>query len=402
MNEVDCVCVGAGVAGLGFATLLAERTGADVVLVETRPPAPVSPGDQRTLAIGEGVRRVLARAGAWQRIAPGACGAMSAMRVWEPGGAAIEFDAGDIGVPALAWVLRTAVLEQALGEVAAAQAGVRWERPARLAAVQPAGERVEVTLDNGSVYAARCLVGADGAESEVRRQAGIGYERRDYEQLAVFGVVATAAEHGEVARQVFLPSGPLAFLPLAGARECAVVWSTSPGEAAALAEMREDAFAERLAAAGEGCLGAITAVRGRAVAPLFRAEAQRYVGNGIALVGDAAHAVHPMAGQGANLGILDAAALVDCFGGDDTPARFACDARRLRRYERWRRTENRLMAEVLEALHWLFHRQGAPVAPVRRLGLRLTDRLGPVKQQLMRHASALAGDLPSAARPEQD
>ncbi len=396
-EAVDVVVIGAGVTGLAFATLLASRAPVRVLLVEAREPAADDGSDMRTLAVSVGAQRVLAAAGAWQQLDTAAAGPVRAMHVWEPAGPAIDFTAGDVACPALAWVLRTATLEAALRARAAALPGISWQCPARLGSVYEESGAMRVTLDNGAAFRARCVVGADGAGSEVRVHAGIGYEREDYDQLALFSIVRTSREHDHTARQVFLDSGPLAFLPMADPVEHAVIWSTTPTQAEALRVLDDAGFAARLGEVAGEAVGLVEAVRGRAVAPLFRAEAADYVRPGIVLVGDAAHSIHPMAGQGANLGILDAAALVDCVlegaaGGPDF------SPRRLKRYQRWRRAENRLMGQALEALHWLFHRQSGLVPPVRGLGLNLANRLPALKRLFIRHASALGGDLPSAAR----
>ncbi|MBA1148489.1 FAD-dependent monooxygenase, partial [Ectothiorhodospiraceae bacterium WFHF3C12] len=239
--------------------------------------------------------------------------------------------------------------------------------------------------------------GADGAASTVRDLAGIDISTHDYGQLGVVATVATELAHGRVARQRFLPGGPVAFLPLADGR-CSIVWSQPADEAPERLDLSEEAFRDALTAASGRFLGAVTDCGERAAFPLRRQHAARYVGDRVALVGDAAHVIHPLAGQGANLGFLDAAALVECLSAAREAGRDPGGAAVLRRYERWRKGDNLLMQNAMDGFHQLFGRTDAATVGLRSLGLSVADRLLPLKQRFMAHAMGERGDLPALAR----
>jgi 2-octaprenylphenol hydroxylase len=264
----------------------------------------------------------------------------------------------------------------------------------RPAAIETTKRQASVQLDDGSDVQTSLVVGADGPDSTVRRLMGLGFERLDYQQRAVVCTVRTERPHHRTAWQRFLPTGPLAFLPLANGG-CSIVWSTSVAQSDGLLRLGDEAFGARLARAFDHRLGAIEAVGPRAAFPLRRLHAKRYIGERVALAGDAAHVIHPLAGQGVNLGLMDAAALAETVlttsGDIGSPAV-------LRRYERWRRSENQIVMTAMDSFNWLFSNSLVPLRWVRNIGLAVTDAAVPVKHQFMRHAMGRAGDLPRLAR----
>jgi 2-octaprenylphenol hydroxylase len=258
-------------------------------------------------------------------------------------------------------------------------------------------EAVRLELNNGEVLQTRLLVGADGARSWVREQCGIAVTSTDYHQRAVVATVRTEQPHRDTAWQRFLPGGPLAFLPLPEGY-CSIVWSTTPEHADALLAMDETAFCAALTDAFAARLGKVQSAVGRAAFPLSAQHAGRYVQPRIALVGDAAHTIHPLAGQGVNLGFADSAALAEVLIAALQKRQDIGSLGVLRRYERWRKGENLLMLEVMTGFQKLFGSELTAVRQARNLGLNLVQRLMPVKNLIIRRAMGLQGDLPALAR----
>lgn len=401
-EHFDIVIVGAGTVGVTLACLLAAD-GFRIALVEARePPAPEDDTDPRVWALTLASERILRRVGAWRHIDGTAIGAFREMEVWDEGGhGRIGFDSAEIGAPALGSIVANARVQAALNTALDALPAVERIRPARPVALRFDAGVTEVALADGGVLRASLVVGADGADSSVRRLAGIAADVRAYGQTAVAADVRTEIPHGEIARQRFLGDGPIALLPRADGR-CAVVWSTAPAHAQALLAMDGEGFCDEVATATETVLGRVIEAGPRAAFPLRLLRARSYTRAGLVLVGDAAHTVHPLAGQGVNLGLLDAAALAEVVGEGRAAGRAPGALRVLRRYERWRKGENLAMALVLDGFKRLF---GSPFGPVRRLrnlGLDLTDAALPVKRLIMRRASGLSGDLPAIARAGLD
>jgi len=241
-------------------------------------------------------------------------------------------------------------------------------------------------------------VGADGRDSWVRKQAGIEVQGWAYDQEAIVANVEISRSHEETAWQRFLPTGPLAFLPLLDGR-CSVVWSAKTDRAKALMNLEETAFRRALQEAIESRLGTIGTIGPRAAFPLRLQQAKHYVQPHLALVGDAAHAVHPLAGQGVNLGFLDVAALIETLHFALAKGRDIGGLWALRRYERARRGKNAQMLAAMDAFNRLFSNRIPPLAFARSLGLRTVDRCPPLKQHFMHHALGLSAGLPSLAQP---
>lgn len=395
MSDCEVLIVGAGITGATLALALADAGIAVTVLDREAPPplpAPGQPLDVRVSAIHAAAAGLLERLGAWQRL-PAACRApFGRIEVWDAGSlGSIRFDSAQIGQPWLGWIAENRAVVAALHARLAQLPAARVLAPAVLEDWEIRADRAIVRLGDGRELTARLLVGADGGASPLRLRAGIAVASQDFGQCALVGHVATERPHGDVARQRFLPTGPLAFLPLADGR-CSIVWSTTPLQAQRLAALPADEFMLELGLAFEHRLGRITAIGERAVIPLRGLEADRYVGPRLALIGDAAHVVHPMAGLGANLGIGDAAAL----------ARLVIAARRggrdpgllqtLRPYERARRSQNLPVVEAIVGLHRLFTAGAAPLRALRGAGLMAVDRSGPLKRLLTEAACGLADE----------
>jgi 2-polyprenylphenol 6-hydroxylase len=403
--DFDVVVVGGAMAGAGCAALLAATPATRdlrIALVEPRPaamPPAGAPLDLRVSALSRASQQLLERTGAWPAVAARAA-AYERMVIWEerqdPAGPdALVFDAAELGEPDLGHIGENRSIQAALTARAEAL-GVVLLR-SELATLEAARDAIRVALGDGREFRAGLVVGADGAESAVRRQAGIDASGWDYGQRAVVAHLASARPHGATARQRFLDTGPLALLPLADGRS-SLVWSTLPGQAESLTQCPDEEFADRVTAASAGVLGRLVPTTPRVSFPLRLLHARRYVAPRIALIGDAAHTVHPLAGQGINLAFLDAAALVDVAGdalaaGDD-PGAMAC----LRRYERWRKAEALPAIALLDGLQRLFS-GGNPVQSRLRQGmLGLAQSSATAKRLLMQRALGVAGEVPASVR----
>lgn len=399
--DLDLIVVGGGMVGAAFA-LACSGKGLTIAVVERQAPRrqwPAGEVDLRVSALSRASQRLLQRLGAWGRIAAVGASPYRQMRVWDAvGGGSIHFDAADAGEPDLGHIVENRVIQLALWEQLEARSDVHLVCPATIARLLSAADGRTLLLTDGRRLHGRLLVAADGRDSQVRELAGITTQGWDYDQRAIVATVCPEAWHQETAWQRFLPTGPLALLPLADGR-CSIVWSASDARAAELMALDAAGFSAALTEASAGRLGRLRLDGPRAAVPLRLQHARHYVEPGLALIGDAAHAVHPLAGQGVNLGFLDAAELAAAID-------LALERRRpigspwtLRRYERARRGDNLAMLAAMDAFKRLFGTDWAPVAAVRSLGLSLTDRSGPLKRRLLGRALGLNQGLPPLARP---
>lgn len=394
----DVAIVGGGVVGATLGAALGAA-GMQVALIEARAPTSGAPaaGDSRVSALTPASRAILEGLGIWKHLAPEGVCAFTDMRVWEePGKGDIHFDAADVGAPALGYIVENRALSGAIEARLSALGSLGWCRPARLERVHVGAEGVKLGVDRGGVRA-RLAVGADGSRSRTRELAGIGHRSGDFGQRAVVATLRAEGGHEDTAWQRFLPRGPLALLPLHGGR-VSIVWSTEPRHALRLCAMSGSAFESELEAAVGGRLGRLRLASGRDSFALRHLRAERYVAERVALVGDAAHTIHPLAGQGVNLGLLDAAALAEVLVRTEAAERDMGRHANLRAYERGRKGHNLLVHRTMIAFHRLFGAPSAALADLRGHGLRLADRSPPLKRFCMRFAAGALGDLPALAR----
>lgn len=399
-SEFEVVIAGGGMVGLALACALGRR-GVATALVEAQEPRAVRSQDAtglRVSALSRASQRILANLGAWDAVRAVRVSPYQGMQVWDAaGGGRVSFDAADIGEPDLGHIVENGLIQYSLWECARSLESVTLFAPDKAARLDIRADHARLVLDSGRELKAALVVGADGAASRIRGLAGIGVTEDSYGQFGVVTHITTQRPHGAIARQRFLADGPLALLPLADGR-CSIVWSTTPGHSEALLEMPEAEFCAAVTEASETVLGEVTACAERARFPLRRLHAERYFGERVALVGDAAHVVHPLAGQGVNLGFLDAAVLAEELVQARAAARDPGEPRRLRRYERRRRGENLLVQASLDGFHRLFTRDEAPLHWLRSTGMRVFEQLQPLKRKVIRQAMGLEGDLPELAR----
>ncbi len=372
VEHFDAVVVGGGAAGAAVALGLA-RAGHRVLLLDRRPrpafndEAPVT----RVATLNAASMELLGELGVRDSVLARRGHAFHGMEVWDAhSSAALGFDADDLGLPALGWTVEHLALESSLWEGVEAAGGVLlpdmgWR------AIDWRTDRIDLHLDGGRVLGARLLVAADGAESALRARAGIAVRRNPYRMTGVVATVATRFPHQDTAWQRFNGEEILAFLPLADGR-CSIVWSLPDFEAERILSLDDAAFSEALRDAFGGRLGDILSTSPRVGWPLVGRQAHDYVSGRLVLVGDAAHTIHPLAGQGLNLGFSDVRALLDAVpaGAGADPA----DPRALRAYTRSRRLDNELMLRSMEGLRWLFGSSLPPVAWARGLGVGQVDR----------------------------
>lgn len=399
-HHYDIIIVGGGMVGLTLAGALA-KTGLQIAVIEAHAPKDVTPQDEyglRVSAISRASQQVFMRLGAWQHMLARRVSPYEHMRVWDAGGdGKIHFSAADLGADVLGHIIENAVVQYALLQTILAQDNVQWLCPAKITQLTCGQNNNAITLDNGEVLTATLLVGADGAHSRVRDAAGIQLQQAPYQQKGVVCVVESEKHHQYTAWQRFLPTGPLAFLPLANGR-CSIVWSATDAEADRLLALNDQDFSRELEQAFDFTLGAVKSVGQRAAFPLIRRHAEHYVAAGVALIGDAAHTIHPLAGQGVNLGILDAASLAQVIGEAVQQRRDFSSLSTLRKYERWRRGENMLMMHSMSGFKNLFSNENTALGFVRNAGLNMVNAVPPLKNKFMRRAMGLEGDLPNLAK----
>jgi ubiquinone biosynthesis UbiH/UbiF/VisC/COQ6 family hydroxylase len=383
--DFDIVIVGAGLVGASFALAL-RGAGLKLAVVEAQaPPAASENWDSRVYAISPGSAAFLEGIGAWKRIDRSRICAVHEMQVYGDGhGAQLQFSAYESGVPELAWTVESRRLQSVLWQGLEHQHNLELICPDKCASLQIDADAAQLTLDSGRVLRAKLVVAADGRHSWARQAAGIAVQDKPYAHMGVVANFDCALEHHETAYQWFRDDGVLAYLPLPG-RRMSIVWSTPDAHATELLALSAQELCARVAEAGKGALGALELLTPAAQFPLTRQHAARMVAPRIALIGDAGHVLHPLAGQGVNLGFGDAAALAQVLMQREL-FRDLGEIRLLRRFERARAEDILALAWVTDGLHKLFAAPGGAVGKLRNTGLNLTNALPVLKNLLIRRA----------------
>lgn len=386
------VIVGAGVAGLVTAALLMQgkqREQLKLTLIDANA-RPVYRADGelalRVSAIATGSAELLQAIGAWPAVLAGRICAYDRMLVWDESetaesGNALRFDAADFAVAQLGFIVENALLVDALlGVVEKLAVNLVFASP--IASLEAANNSHRVVLQDGRKIDADLVIGADGANSVVRACAGIESREWDYEQFAFVTHLRPEQAHANIARQRFLSSGPLGMLPLADGR-ISVVWSTSETQAEWAMNASDNELGGALSVASDHVLGRLRVAGPRGIFPLRARHAEDYVKAGIALVGDAAHAVHPLAGQGANLGLQDGLSLAGVINSALQQGEHPGDRPVLRRYERSRKGANATMLHFMTGLNRLFATDSALLKELRTTGMWLFNHSGPVRKHVV-------------------
>lgn len=399
-ERYDVAIIGGGMVGGALAAAL-SGSGLRIVVVEHEVPRPYQedqPHDLRVSALSIASVSLLNAVGAWPGIVSRRCCPFRRMRVWE-GRGDVEFRAEEIHEPLLGYIVENRIIQLALLDRLEALEDIELVCPAEIRQIDYAAGVSSLTLADGRVMETRLLVAADGAQSRVRQSAGIGVSSWDYEQHALVLSVETAYGQQDITWQQFIPSGPLAFLPLGG-NHASLVWYERPEEVKRLRGLDDASLMTELKQTFPDCLGEICRILDRGSFPLRRQHALRYAKEGVALVGDAAHTIHPLAGQGVNIGLLDAAALAEVLVRARHRRQDIGALEVLQGYESMRRRNNLVMMTTMDLFHRFFGNDIPPARFLRNLGLGLAERIKPAKMRVMRYAMGLDGPLPKLSRGE--
>ncbi|TYP63902.1 2-octaprenyl-3-methyl-6-methoxy-1,4-benzoquinol hydroxylase [Stutzerimonas stutzeri] len=404
--QADLIIVGAGMVGSTLALALQE-SGLSIMLVDGAPldvhPFKASdPFEPRVSALSAASQRILQRVGAWEGIVSRRASPYLDMHVWDGSGTGqIDFSAAAVHADVLGHIVENQVVQDALLDALNNRGSVVLKGETRLEQLQQNEDGWTLTLADGQQLSANLVVAADGANSTVRQLAGFETREWDYLHHAIVTSVRCAQPNEQAAWQRFTDEGPLAFLPLqreGDAHWCSIVWSVTEAEAQRLMALDDDAFCQALGRAFEYRLGEIVEADPRLCIPLRQRHAKRYVQPGLALIGDAAHTIHPLAGQGVNLGLLDAAVLAEVLQAAVARGAQLGDPRVLGRFERRRMPHNLTMMAAMEGFERLFQADPLPLRWLRNAGLKGVQALPAAKALFVRQALGLSGDMPDLAR----
>lgn len=401
-SKFDIIVVGGGMVGLAMVASLAE-SGLKILIIEKQNLSKaISPDllldktvndtgfDVRVSAISPGNRSFLSKLNVWQNLPQQRQANYQKMKVWDADGTGkIEFSAAKIAQPNLGVIVENRVIQAALLKRIQAFGNVHCSFGLELEQMASFDDHVEVNLSDGSQYKSRLLIGADGANSIVRQKLGIKSKQTSYEQIALVANVKTELPHQFTAWQRFTPTGPVAFLPLPNENLCSVVWSLDQQKADILQTISKKEFANKLQYAFESKLGKVTAVSKHFGFPLVKRHTQSYLEHRVALVGDAAHTIHPLAGQGVNLGFQDVTCLSELISKLYQQQRDFGLKQNLRPFERERKTENLVMQNAMSAFKNLFANQSMPVTLIRNFAMSALDNLPIAKDVLIKKAMGL-------------
>lgn len=390
----DVAIVGGGVVGAACALALSQQ-GLQVTLIEhAEPPAWLSAeADPRVYAFAPDSAALFESLGVWDTVRDARAQPYRRMRVWDAaGGDELRFDADAFAVKQLGWIIEHALLQDRLW-AALRRSNVTVRCPTRVVALEQGDDSATLELDDGLRVEARIAIAADGGRSTLRELAGIGMGTEDYGQRGVVAYVATERPHEDTAWQRFLPTGPLAFLPCAGTADTqnvsSIVWTLPDAEAARVVALDDSAFAEELTRAFASRLGDVRPLSPRIAFPLRRQLADAYAAGRVLAIGDAAHVVHPLAGQGVNLGLRDVSALRDIVAAAQQRRVDWTAPHRLARWARARRSDATASAYAFSAINRVFSNDHLATTLLRGHALGLAGKIAPLNRALWRHAAGV-------------
>jgi len=388
-QQYDIIIIGGGLVGLSLACQLGD-TNFSIAIIDSKPPIldlPKEGFDLRVSAITRVSQNTFAKLGIWEKIKAIRVSPFKEMQVWDAQGTgSIHFDSATIAEPDIGHIIENKVMQKALFDRIREFSNIDYFHSITTRSLEENNNSYIVELEDDKKISCSLLVGADGANSWVRKQVNISINDRPYGHHALVATVETEHSHKNTAWQCFLETGPLAFLPLSDENFCSIVWSTNPEHADTLKNMDEETFKSALGEAFDFRLGNIKDISKRVTFPLHMRHANTYVKEGLALVGDAAHTIHPLAGQGVNLGFSDAACLAEELLSAKQKGRDFASLNILRKYERIRRAENQEMILIMDLFKQLFGSKSKTIKALRNIGLNITDVLQPLKNMIIRQA----------------